>query len=153
MKSLPLFYGYAGTLPFLAFAGLGFFTESYGDAEVLGILQMVYGAMIFSFLGGIHWAIGVPAENMKQITFSMVPTIYAFLLIIWTFLVDPILPLALLAVGFWALFWADTRFIAPDYFPENYRSFRRNLTLIVSFALIVSAGLLWFISAVTHYIM
>lgn len=139
MNKLPLYFGYAGALPFVLFMLLSFTIDEAKDYKVLSFIQLSYGAMILSFLGGIHWGQAIPSQNQKQLSFAMVPTVACFLLMIWTFAVDPVLPLFGMAGLFWLVFSADKKLMPLEYIPEGYFKFRKNLTILVSATLIISA--------------
>lgn len=49
--------GYAGLLPFVACGWASVFAESAGESARLALLG--YGAVIASFLGGIHWGVAM----------------------------------------------------------------------------------------------
>lgn len=137
MNKLPIIFGYAGTLPFILFMLLSFVANEESTAKAITTLQMAYGAMILSFLGGIHWGQAIPSNNTKQLSFSMLLTIGSFGLMILGFF-TPSLPLLLMACLFWAVYYADRNLMPLDYIPEGYFSFRRNLTIIVSGTLLIS---------------
>lgn len=135
MTKLPLYFGYAGTLPFIFFAFSYFFIE---DHKMITFFQMGYGAMITSFLGGVHWGQAIPSGNKIQMSFAMVPTLVSFALMGWGYFIDPVTPLFILAILFWSIFIADLKLMPSEFIPEGYYVFRRNLTIIVSATLIVS---------------
>jgi len=135
MTRLPVYFGYAGTVPFILIMLMSFFAE---DNQMFSFLQMSYGTMILSFLGGVHWGQAIPTGNNKQLTFSMMPTIVCLALMLWVFLIDPFLPLLIMAGLFWAVYYADKKLMPPDYIPEGYFKYRLNLTIIVSSALLLT---------------
>ena len=139
MNKLPLYFGYAGALPFVLFMLLSFGMDEARHVQALSFVQLSYGAMILSFLGGVHWGQAIPSNNAKQISFAMVPTIACFALMIWTFVIDPVLPLFAMAGLFWIVFLADKKLMPLDFIPEGYFKFRKRLAIIVSSTLIISA--------------
>lgn len=80
-----LVLGTAGLLPFVGAPGL-MMLIGQSSIAFLANAQMVYGACILSFLGGVRWGFGVcegkttPAEwdNMRNMTISIVPSLVAF---------------------------------------------------------------------------
>ncbi|NCT41225.1 MAG: DUF3429 domain-containing protein [Alphaproteobacteria bacterium] len=138
MNKLPLYFGYAGALPFVLFMLLSFGMDEARHFQALSFIQLSYGAMILSFLGGVHWGQAIPSNNAKQMGFAMVPTIACLALMVWTLVADPAMPLFAMAGLFWIVFLADKRLMPLGFIPEGYFTFRRNLTMIVSGTLIVS---------------
>ena len=138
MNKLPILFGYAGITPFVLFMLMAMFMNEPDDSKFLSFLQLSYGAMILSFLGGIHWGQGLPSNNEKQLSFSMLPTVACFILMIWTFTVDPVFPLFAMAGLFWLVLKADHKFMPREFIPENYFKFRTRLTWIVISTLLVS---------------
>ncbi|MFK7839904.1 MAG: DUF3429 domain-containing protein [Bdellovibrionales bacterium] len=139
MGKLPIYFGYAGAIPFILFMLFTFAIDEVEHYEVLSFVQIGYGGMILSFLGGIHWGQAIPSNNPKQLSFAMIPTIACLILMVWTFLIDPVLPLLAMAGLFWIVYIADQKLMPLDFIPEGYFKFRKNLTMIVSATLIVSA--------------
>ena len=107
--------------------------------KILSFIQLSYGAMILSFLGGVHWGQAIPRNDQKQMSFAMVPTVASFLLMIYTVFFNPILPLFGMIILFWAVYVADRKLMPLEYIPEGYFTYRRNLTMIVSATLFFSA--------------
>ena len=138
MGNLPIYFGYAGAIPFAVFMLLTFAMDEAQDYQIISIVQLSYGAMILSFLGGIHWGQAIPRNHSKQMSFAMVPTIVCFALMIWTFAIDPVLPLFAMAGLFWVVFEADKRLMPVEFIPEGYFAFRKKLTIVVSTTLVIS---------------
>jgi len=139
MSRLPVIFGYAGALPFVLFLLLTLLISDPEHAQLLTFIQTAYSAMILSFLAGIHWGQAIPRNHHKQMAFAMLPTIVCLFLMIWTFVVDPVLPLVILASMFWVMFEADKRFMPIEFIPQGYFKFRMRLTIIVSTTLVLSA--------------
>jgi len=138
MSRLPIWFGYAGVMPFILFMLTGFAITTTKQAETLSFLQMSYATMILSFLGGIHWGQALPRRHAQQISFAMIPTIAGFGLMAWALFIDPYLPLLGAAALFWMIYYADLKWMPVDFIPEGYFKFRLRLTQIVSATLIIS---------------
>lgn len=135
----PILVGYLGTLLFILFALIALFSKSDKGTVVLSVLLFAYGAVILSFLGGIHWGQAVPSGNMRQLSFSMLPTIgCAFLGFMALQLAMPLLVPLGLGVLFYAVYLADRKFMPEGYTPEKYFDFRRKLTIIVCVSLLIT---------------
>lgn len=141
MNRLPVLYGYAGIIPFAIIALTMMFVDVTSSEELKagGMLQVAYGAMILSFLGGIHWGQAIPRHHTRQITFSMIPTIAGFVMFILAVFGLVFTALIGTAVMFFVVYEADKRMMPVEYLPPGYFRYRRNLTFIVVGLLIVTA--------------
>jgi hypothetical protein len=73
---------YAGLIPFVAGALLGWLVFPYPDAHAFVVDALAaYAALIISFLGGIHWGLAMRAEAPGPHAFrwAVVPSLVAWL--------------------------------------------------------------------------
>ncbi len=139
--------GLAGLIPFYACA-IGSYVLPY-DWNGRALDWMVaYGAIILSFLGGVHWGLatggfGAPAVRdpaleppasmtWQRLGWSVVPSIIAWLahlLFSW----QP--AFLLLAAGFIGMLYGDVRAVQAGLAPAWYLTLRRHLTWLVVAAL------------------
>lgn len=96
---------------------------------------LAYGAVILSFLGGIHWGVAMHhggADASRQLAACMLPSLAAWIALT----LEPPAALAMLAASF--LFWwiYDRAVITTEW----YQALRRNLT-----ATVLLLHLIWFI--------
>ena len=133
--------GFGGLLPFwLAVAAI--WSNPQAEAFALSA-ELVYGAVILSFLGGVHWgrALASPAQqDWPVLGWSVVPALLGWLAAAW---MEPAPALILLIVGFWAAFVVDMRAVAAGRFPGWYLQLRRPLSAIVVLALAFSLLAVW----------
>ncbi len=119
-------YGLLGLIPFLAGA-----TETWlfsGLAALPGRLELLtYGALILSFLGGGRWGLEIGRTHVRPgtITASMLPTIFAFVLLVGGGVAFVRWRLTLLAAGFMAQWLWDVISKGP---PRWYSPLRHVLT-------------------------
>ncbi|WP_417684114.1 DUF3429 domain-containing protein [Roseibium sp.] len=129
-----LVLGAAGYLPFLALSlHAAFATAPQG--ELSHEMLLGYGAVILSFLGGIHWgrAIAQDTPNWPVLTFGVIPS-----LIGWLGLAVPFNPGAMLLVsGFVFALAYDLLATRNRDMPEWYPRLRIPLTLAVCAALLL----------------
>ncbi|MDJ0945003.1 MAG: DUF3429 domain-containing protein [Kiloniellales bacterium] len=128
--------GALGLIPFLAGALAPWLLPPQrlpqADLALIG-----YGAVILSFLGGVHWGLAAPEGRPGQLGFSVLPSLVGWLaLLVATF--DALGPaLWLLAAAFATLLPGDLlaagRGLAPGWYPR----LRLPLTLVVVACLIV----------------
>ena len=101
--------GLLGLIPFAALGLAALFVEPALVGRV-GFALAAYGAVILSFIGGIHWGLIVvgqggekEASRMLTIGIGIVPSLLAWL----TLLVSVPLALVMLVMGFAAMLGAD----------------------------------------------
>ena len=110
-----------------------------------GRALLVYGAVILSFLGGIHWGIALrpgPSEHEDHPLFSQSLIIGVLPSIVgWVALLGPMrIAIALLCAGFVVQLWVDLRTVSAGHFPKWFARLRIALTTIVLVSLL-AAGL------------
>lgn len=101
-----------GVFGFLPFGGAAlsaaFLGEQYGGWAMAAL--MAYGAMILSFLGGIHWGVAIASDPgngalPRRLAVSVAPSLVA-----WAeLLLPPRGGLLVLAAGFAAILYVDIR--------------------------------------------
>jgi hypothetical protein len=139
-RFLPLAQGlvYAGSLPFLACALLAW---AGPIAAVPGVdpvaVAIGYGAVIASFIAGIHWAVHLFAGTRGGDNLLVASNVVA--LVAWgALLIGGAWGLALLIACFATLFALDRRLHRRGVWPAWFFRLRRNITAIVTCALLVT---------------
>jgi len=129
---------YSGTLPFIGCVIVMLMHFSYVDA---GFIARAYGAVIISFLCGIHWAIYLFFSEKRLANLFIISN--AITLIAWLSLI--ILPqnisLLLQSFCFLYLLMLDIKLRDAGILPDWFYILRRNATVIVVFSLILIAYL------------
>jgi len=128
--------GYAGLLPF--FAGAILTMPLAGDLRSWGaIVLMGYGAIILSFMGGVHWGAAMMRDDLttEALGKSVAPSLVALLAI----LVGGSPGLVILALGFAGLLAWDERETKIGHVPAWYPYLRRPLTALVTLSLMTGA--------------
>ncbi len=130
--------GAAGVLPFAFLAGAGVILV--GSLEEKAILALAaYGAVILSFLGGVHWGLAIGdagTANQERVSYrrlaiSVVPSLVA-----WCALLLPtVATLPVLAAAFAAMLAVDWRLAGKTEAPSWYPKLRWPLTAAVVFSL------------------
>lgn len=135
--------GYAGLLPFFALALLVWLLP--GDAKTRAALAIAaYGALIASFLGGIHWgavwARGealAPALRQRLLLWGVMPSLLA-----WPGLLMPArVGLAWLGLLLLACYAVDRR-LFPLIGIEAWLTLRLRLSTLAALACFIAAGAL-----------
>jgi hypothetical protein len=129
---------YAGSLPFLACALLSWMGPIVGMPEVDPVAVAIgYGAVIASFIAGIHWAVHLFAGARGGDNLLIASNVVA--LIAWgALLIGGAWGLALLIACFAALFALDRRLHSRGIWPLWFFRLRRNITAIVTTALLAT---------------
>lgn len=126
--------GAAGLLPFLAGA-LGAWDTGALGAWARGAL-LAYGAVILSFLGGVHWGLAMAAGRPSWLRYaaSTVPALLGWL----SLLLSAPLGFVLLAASFAALLAFDRAAVRAGEAPAWYPALRWPLTLVVVLSLLLA---------------
>lgn len=128
--------GYAGLVPFVGCALVMLAVPDDGSRHLAARALLGYGAVILSFLGGVHWGLvlrNAPARAAGMLAIGVVPSLLG-----WASLLLPFEQAAALQVAAFGGFWLyEHRVLGPELVPPAYLSLRRWLTLGV----IASLGL------------
>lgn len=141
---VPAAAAWLGGLGLVPFVGLSIASQAIeGDLKTAALRGLLaYGAVILSFLGGIHWGAAMTRSisqtdhgiDAVRLGISVVPSLVGWA----SLLIDARYGLALLAVGFAANLLLDIRSTRQGLVPPWYRRLRQPLTMIVVVALIVA---------------
>jgi steroid 5-alpha reductase family enzyme len=141
LASIPLparSLGLAGLIPFWACAlGLALFPGAGVAPETLLRAQVAYGAVILTFLGGVHWGVALRqagAPSWLRLAWGVTPSLIAWCAL----LLPPRNGLGLLAFGLAIAFGVDLRTLAEGIAPDWYPRLRRILTTGALAALFLS---------------
>jgi hypothetical protein len=133
--------GGLGLIPFIALSlASGLAPGSLKMAALQGLLG--YGAVILSFLGGVHWGAELVRSqaradhgiDARRLAISVIPSLVGWAAL----LLEPRLGLLLLAAGFAAQLLVDLRATRQGLAPLWYPKLRKLLTTIVMAALIAA---------------
>ncbi len=136
-----LWLGGSGALPFIGLAGATLFFS--GPAKQLAAYALAaYGAVILSFLGGVHWGMAVGSEHdpdggklSARLAVSVIPSLVG-----WAgLLIGGPAGLFILAVAFGAMMLVDLRAARLGEAPSWYPKLRIPLSLMAMAALLVGA--------------
>ena len=134
--------GGLGALPFIGLAGAAPYLDSEPRMFAVHAL-LAYGAVILSFLGGVHWGLAIGSrsnadhrELQKRLIVSVIPSLAA-----WVALLFPERTgLLILAAAITAMLWVDIRATRADHAPQWYPKLRIPLTCVVVAALLFGAS-------------
>lgn len=141
---VPSAAAWLGGLGLVPFVGLSLAAALLSGAWKASAIQALlgYGALILSFLGGIHWGaemvrpIARTGDNLdaRILTISVIPSLAGWAAL----LLDPRSGLGLLTAGFIGHLLLDIRAAQKGLVPRWYPTLRKPLTMIVAAALIVA---------------
>jgi hypothetical protein len=131
--------GLAGLFPFVAGAVIVFLAE--GWTRNLALLALAgYGAVILSFLGGVHWGLALaapdPAAERARLIGGVAPSLWAWPSFV---LLPPSLACLALAIGLAGLLAAEELALARGWTPRAYQGLRRLLTAVAGACLIAAS--------------
>ena len=133
--------GGLGALPFIGLAGAAPFLDSTPRTLVIHAL-VAYGAVILSFLGGVHWGLAIaPRSNADHPAFptrlivSIIPSLAAWIALLFPERTG----LLILAAAVAAMLWVDIQATRAGHAPLWYQKLRVALTCVVVTALLLGA--------------
>ena len=134
--------GALGAVPFLGLAGVTPFLSDVPRTAVVHALA-AYGAVILSFLGGIHWGLaiadpgGTTSGTLRaRLILSVMPSLMG-----WVALLVPARSgLFLLAAAVATMLWVDIRATRLGQAPSWYPRLRVPLTCVVVATLLLGAS-------------
>ena len=124
--------GFGGLIPFFVCAGAGY--SGVSPWAQLGIICCgIYGAVILSFIGAVHWGLAMASQRHPAwFVWSVVPALYAWFPIVF---LNPRTALLALAPGFLIAWNVDRYAHSNGLLPDWYMNLRHMLTLGASMAL------------------
>jgi hypothetical protein len=128
--------GYAGLIPFVLLAVLTWVVRA--DVAPFVHLGLVgYGAVIVSFLGGIHWGIAFSKWQAagSHLLWGVLPSLLA-----WTALLMPAYAAAPLLAALLVLCYVADRSLYPAAGLQYWLGLRLRLTVVASLSLLIAAA-------------
>lgn len=155
--AIVVWLGYGGLLPFVAFAAGSFAAAEY--AALCRVALVLYGALILSFVGALHWAFAMSLPNLSAakrtecFIWSVVPALLAWPAAMLVAVSAQIsfasiffgyeVAAAPLIIGFVANYIQDVRLARAAKLPSWYLPLRLRLTAVACVCL-VAAGVAYF---------
>lgn len=122
--------GFGGLIPFVAATFALVLLPDAAARELAGRILVGYGAVILSFLGGVHWGLVLRdrAENAaRRLAIAVLPSLAGFATLLLPFEQAVAVQVACFG-GFWLY---EHRVLGVAVLPAGYLALRRWLTLIV----------------------
>ena len=126
--------GYAGLIPFVVLSvSLWFAGQSLRDPALQALL--LYAAIILSFMGAIHWGVGMSKAEVastRLLVFSVIPPLIAW----FAAFLPTLVQISVLYLAFAGLCVFDSREARAGHLPKWYPRLRVPLTVVVVASLI-----------------
>lgn len=138
-----LILGLAGLIPFISPPLLILAGETEVANQALW-LQTIYGAVILSFLGGVHWGRALAGDRYRaswqRLTWSVIPPLVGWVIVFLPYIQTIALGYA---IAFTFAFIIDLQAVKHGMFPSWYGKLRKILTVgvLASMGLTVLASL------------
>jgi hypothetical protein len=119
--------GYAGLFPFVACAALAHVSDPLGASALRALAG--YGAVIVSFLGGVHWGFGFQRRGAAWVLFGwgVVPSLLA-----WVALLLPLGPGLWMLAATLVLAYQVDRQVYPRFGAGSWLGLRLHLTSVAA---------------------
>ena len=139
LKQWAYILGYLGTIPFLSLAVTLLLVDTQSSILVASALHL-YGAIILSFLGGLHWGrIACKQDNKTSdkwfLVYSVIPSLIGWSSFLLSYLWQG--ASSMLIAGFFISYVIDVHFSKLGEWQSWMKPLRTNLTLIACFSLTV----------------
>ena len=154
LPTIALLLGIAGLIPFIG-AGIAAVSATPQGQDPRGLLAFIgYGAVILSFLGGVHWGFvlkplpeslpGGPPGSLvvtdtrpgSRLTLGVVPALVGWIAILTYAFGLPWLGLVVLIAGFLATVLTEAQLNRRGLMPARYMWLRWGLTIVVLMILV-----------------
>jgi len=135
---------YAGALPFLACALLPY--AGIADIPMLGPVEHVlvsYGLAIASFMAGTLWAARLREPEGNTPPWLLLSNVFVLAVWISALAAPVVVALAVQALVFVLLLWADGRLFAAGLIGRDYWVLRQRISVIVVLALLFGLFSIW----------
>ncbi|MEN2494910.1 MAG: hypothetical protein TECD_00820 [Hyphomicrobiaceae bacterium hypho_1] len=130
-----LTWGWAGIIPFVASSYASVFADEIWKQYSLQIITQ-YGAIILTFMGGVHW--GILLNKLKTSSWLYSTGIMPSLFAVVTILLPPLYAIPVLVIGLITVLICDLCFVNLKIMPIWYGRLRIQLTLVAVVCLLVA---------------
>ncbi len=134
------FLGYTGLVPFVALSLIILMANEQIVSVAKPVLH-IYGAIILSFLGGLHWGRIASKNHLLPsdkwvLMYSVIPSLIGW----FSYIISNIWQESvwIIIIGFILAYFIDRRFIVEGHWRSFMHPLRINLTIIACFCLILS---------------
>ncbi len=132
--------GYAGLFPFVGSAASTWLLQAPGLQAWAGLVLLAYGALIATFLGGIHWGLAMrgAAPVSARLVWGVVPSLVA-----WAALLLPVGLALWVVAGLLVLCYAVDRVLYASAGVASWLGLRLQLTAVAAASCVAGAWALY----------
>ncbi|WP_341905699.1 DUF3429 domain-containing protein [Polaromonas sp. YR568] len=132
--------GYAGLLPFVGAAAGAWLLQAPGLQAWAGVALLAYGALIATFLGGIHWGLAMRGADpvTTRLLWGVVPSLVA-----WVALMLPLGAGLLVVAALLATCYAVDRALYASAGLAGWLTLRLQLTAVATASCVAGAWALY----------
>lgn len=156
LPALAILLGLLGLIPFFV-CGFLALSPDPAQSERWSQALLAYGAVILSFLGGVHWGFAlldseliVPRIERRRLVLGILPSLAGWLAVLLPRLLAPWSGLLLLIAGFIATAIVEQKAAAAGLMPRAYMWLRWSLTVVVA-AILITVFTLRFLGQSLNY--
>ena len=133
-------YGYIGFIPFALLSIIPWITGGHiGETAI--IFQVVYGAIILTFLGGISWGWrDDQPQQKKNLSIGILFSLIACLMLVLIYLNMILFALLISVISFQSFYYFEKSTHDFKHKHEDYKKFRRMLSLLVAISFLISTA-------------
>jgi len=133
-------YGYLGFTPFALFSITPWITGGHiGETAI--ILQIAYGSIILTFLGGISWGWrDDQPEQKKNLSIGILYSLISCAMLIFVYLDMILIALLVSVISFQSFYYFEKSTHDFKHKHEDYKKFRRMLSLLVAISFLISTA-------------
>ena len=133
-------YGYIGFIPFALLSIIPWITGGHiGETAI--IFQVVYGAIILTFLGGISWGWrDDQPEQKKNLSIGILYSLIACLMLVLIYLNMILFALLISVISFQSFYYFEKSTHDFKHKHVDYQKFRRMLSLLVAISFLISTA-------------
>ena len=135
LPSLAIGLAIAGVIPF---ALLGIFSVQPSPGSSLAAVRGLvgYGAVILSFLGGVHWGFTLDEDGDRRamrarLSLGVVPSLIGWAAILCSIVARPVLGIAIVIAGLIGTVVVESRAQKHDLMPGGYMALRWVISVVV----------------------
>ena len=133
-------YGYIGFIPFALLSIIPWITGGHiGETAI--IFQVVYGAIILTFLGGISWGWrDDQPQQKKNLSIGILYSLIACLMLVLIYLNMILFALLISVISFQSFYYFEKSTHDFKHKHVDYQKFRRMLSLLVAISFLISTA-------------
>ena len=133
-------YGYIGFLPF-AFFSIAPWIVGSEVSKIAIVIQLAYGSIILTFLGGMAWGWRDEQHNQKfNLSIGILYSLIGCLILFLTYFEIILIALLISVFSFQSFYYFEKSTEDFKLRDDDYKKFRKMLSLLVSISFLISSA-------------